>query len=89
VKQLRMKTFVKRADRRPVSLHGFALSPTRDCDIQLADLSYGGCKLHSKSTFKTGEIVELRIITRGAVDAEIRWCSKGRAGARFLNEPAA
>lgn len=80
-----MKTFIRRAERRPVSMHGFALGPARDSDVQVADLSYGGCQLRSGDSFETGEVVELRIVKRGAVAAEIRWANQGRAGVRFLN----
>jgi hypothetical protein len=79
------KTFFKRAERRSVDLRGFALGPSRDSDIHVADLSYGGCQILSGDDFREGEIVELRIIKRGAAAAEIRWSSDGRAGARFLN----
>jgi len=48
-------------------------------------LSYTGCRLQSDDAFEPGEIVELRIMKRGAVAAEIRWTADGRAGARFLN----
>jgi hypothetical protein len=83
--QARIKTFVTRAERRPVTLRGFALGEGRDSDVQVADLSYAGCRIHSDDQFKAGELVELRIIKRGAVEAEIRWASEGRAGACFLN----
>jgi hypothetical protein len=75
---------VERAERHPVALYGFALSSTRDCDIRVRNISYGGCQLVSDDKFKTGEIVELRIVRRGATQAEIRWSAKGCAGARFL-----
>ena len=78
------KTFVTRPDRHSVSLSGFALSATRDSDIQLCDMSYGGCGMICADKFKAGELVELRIVRRGAVQAEIRWTAKGRAGAQFL-----
>lgn len=83
--QIRMKTFVPRDDRRPVAMRGFALSPTRDSDITLADLSYGGCQIRSADKFKPGETFELRVIKRGVMQAEIRWASEGRAGAQFIN----
>ena len=83
--EARMKTFVMRQDRRPVSLRGFALGDGRDSDVQVSDLSYGGCRIHSDDEFKAGEVVELRIIKRGAVEAEIRWADEGRAGVCFLN----
>jgi hypothetical protein len=79
------KTFVDRAERRPVSMRGFALSPTRDSDIAVADLSYTGCQLTSDDRFKPGEVVELRILKQGAIQAEIRWSADGRAGALFLD----
>jgi PilZ domain len=79
------KTFITRAERRSVDLHGFALGPSRDSDIHVADLSYGGCQILSGDAFSEGEVVELRIIKRGAAAAEIRWSADGRAGARFLN----
>jgi PilZ domain len=83
--QTRMATFVMRPERRQVTLRGFALGESRDSDVQVADLSYGGCQIHSADEFKAGEVVELRIIKRGAIDAEIRWATEGRAGACFLN----
>lgn len=80
-----MKTYITRAERRPVGLRGFALGPSRDSDIRVADVSYGGCKIESDDGFSEGEVIELRIIKRGAAAAEIRWVANGRAGARFLN----
>ncbi|MFL6725734.1 MAG: PilZ domain-containing protein [Sphingomicrobium sp.] len=80
-----MKTFVARAERRPVNLRGYALGPNRDSDILVADLSYTGCQIRCDEALKAGEIVELRVVKRGAIDAEIRWAAKGLAGAKFLN----
>lgn len=79
------KTFIMRAERRPVELRGFALGPSRDSDVRVADLSYGGCRIESDDSFDEGEVVELRIIKRGAAAAEIRWADGGHAGVRFLN----
>ena len=79
------KTFITRAERRAVELRGFALGPSRDSDIRVADLSYGGCRIQSQDDFSEGEVVELRIIKRGAAAAEIRWSADGHAGVRFLN----
>lgn len=83
--QVRLKTFVARDERRPVSMRGFAISPSRDSDVTLADLSYGGCQLRSTDKFKPGETFELRVIKRGVLQAEICWASEGCAGARFVN----
>jgi len=79
------KTYITRAERRQVSMRGFALGPGHDADIEIADMSYGGCRIQSEDSFKEGEVVELRIIKRGAAAAEIRWTDGGNAGVRFLN----
>lgn len=76
--------FVERAERRPVILRGFALSAKHDSDIEVSDLSYAGCRFGSADRFKPGEIVELRLLKRGAIEAEIRWAAKGCAGALFI-----
>lgn len=82
--QRKKGNFVERAERWPVSLRGFALSVKHDADISISELSYSGCRFDSGDKFKAGDIVELRILQRGAIDAEIRWFAKGRAGARFV-----
>ncbi|MEP6983488.1 MAG: PilZ domain-containing protein [Sphingomicrobium sp.] len=79
-----MNGFAERAERRPVSLRGFALSATHDSDILVSDVSYTGCQFTSEDAFAAGETVELRILKRGAAEAEIRWSADGRAGARFI-----
>jgi hypothetical protein len=80
-----MKTYVERAERRPVNLPGYALNESRDSDVLLADLSYAGCQIRCADQLKTGELIELRVVKRGAIQVEIRWAHKGRAGARFLS----
>jgi hypothetical protein len=82
--QRKNREFVERADRWPVSLRGFALSTKHDSDIEVSDLSYTGCRFDSGDKFKRGETVELRLLKRGAIEAEIRWAADGRAGARFI-----
>ena len=79
------RTVVERADRWPVNLRGFALSESHDSDILVSELSYEGCQFRCDDPFSTGERIELRIIKRGAVEAEIRWADAGRAGAKFVN----
>lgn len=85
MKALETKTFVPRAERRPVTMRGFALSDTRDLDVLVADLSYGGCRIQCDERLRFGEVVELRIVKRGAIQAEICWAADGGAGARFIN----
>jgi hypothetical protein len=82
--QRKIRTFVERADRRPVCLRGFALNAGHDADIEVSELSYTGCRFDSADKFKRGEIVELRLLKRGAIEAEIRWSADGSSGARFV-----
>ena len=82
----KMKTFVRRPERHAVSLRGWALGKSRDSDVEISDVSYDGCKIRSADKFKTGEIVELRIIKRGAIEAEVRWSANGRAGVYFVGK---
>lgn len=84
MKPLSMRAFVKRAERRPVTMRGFALSETRDSDILVANLSYRGCRIHCDDRFAAGEVVELVVVKRGSIQAEIRWTAPGRAGAAFI-----
>jgi hypothetical protein len=79
-----MSIIAERDERHPVSLRGFALSSTRDCDIHVSEISYTGCQFACEDAFDAGELVELRILKRGAIDAEIRWSADGRSGARFI-----
>ena len=81
-----MGELAERAERRSVSLRGFALSDKHDSDILISDLSYTGCQFSSDDAFKAGETVELRIMKRGASPVEIRWAEDGRAGARFIDQ---
>lgn len=70
--------------RHPVSLRAFALNDRRDADIVLTDLSYSGCQIRSSEDFAVGEKLQLRVIKRGLIQAEIRWARTGKAGAQFL-----
>jgi hypothetical protein len=80
-----MKNHIDRAERWPVSLRGYALNEAHDLDITVANLSYTGCEIRCEEALTPGEIVELLVVKRGAVQAEIRWTNDERAGAQFLN----
>lgn len=88
MERLELRSFLSREERRPVNLRGFALSDTRDSDVVLSDLSYGGCQIHSAEPFEEGETFELRVLKRGASRVEVCWARKDRAGARFLGSEA-
>lgn len=88
MERLELRSFVSRDERRPVNLRGFALSDTRDSDVILSDLSYGGCQIHSADAFEEGETFELRVLKRGASQVEVCWVRDDRAGARFLGSDA-
>lgn len=55
----------------------------------LTDLSYDGCGLETTVQFNPGERIELSILRRGAIVAQVRWCVGGRAGLTFEAMPAA
>lgn len=77
--------WLPRSERREVDLRAFALGRGRRvADVVLSDLSYEGCQLRSAEKFKPGERLELRVMRLGVIQAEVCWCAKGRAGARFL-----
>jgi PilZ domain-containing protein len=84
-KSMSSRNIAERPDRWPVNLRGFALNESHDSDILVSELSYAGCQFRCDDPFSTGERIELRIIKRGAVQAEVRWSDQGRAGAKFVN----
>ena len=75
----------RQSNRKSVSMRGFALSEKRDADIKISDLSYDGCRIHSDVKFRKGEAVELRILGRGRVDADVCWVGEGNAGVKFVS----
>lgn len=71
--------------RQRVSLPGFA---HRDCgqwvSVLVINMSYTGCRFASDHPFERGETFSLALPNRGRLDAQVRWASDGRVGARFL-----
>lgn len=75
-----------RDDRRSVALKGY-LVPCDDgtpSDIALANLSYGGCQLHTTANLRHGEAVRLFVAGRGKIDAVVRWTRGSSVGLSFL-----
>jgi hypothetical protein len=77
----------ERAERRPMALEGFA---ARDdgttIKMMVTDLSYDGCGIETDFRFEPGEKVQLSVLHYGAIKAEVRWVSNGRAGLVFEAE---
>ena len=88
MERLELRSFVTRDERRSVNLRGFALSDSRDSDVVLSDLSYGGCQIRSADAFREGETFELRVVKRGASQVEVCWVRDDCAGARFIGSDA-
>jgi hypothetical protein len=84
MEQVNGRDLVSRGERWPVNLRAFVLSPTRDCDATVSDLSYTGCRIQAAEELEAGEQFELRVVKRGAVQVEVRWTEEGSAGAQFL-----
>jgi hypothetical protein len=78
---------VARRERRPVSLHGFALREDGSTsEILLLDLSYEGCGIETPLKLAPGEVLKLSVLRRGAIEAKVRWCKGGKAGLVFESE---
>ena len=76
---------IVRRERRPTSMRGYvALEDGRTAEILLLDLSYEGCGIEIPVEVKPGETVKLSVLRQGAIEAEVRWYSKGKAGLVFL-----
>ena len=78
-----------RAPRRNVELGALALRINgTQALITVSNLSYDGCELRSRDKFRNGEKLRLNLPRLGQIEAEIRWCNGGKAGARFLLDEA-
>jgi hypothetical protein len=79
-------TVIRRARRR-VSLGGFiALEDGTTAEIAVLDLSYDGCGIETAIELDAGQTIMLSVPHRGAIEANVRWCGKGRAGLVFKAE---
>ncbi len=76
-----------RSPRRPVSLDGRLIrSDKSTIEIGLLDLNYDGCGIETPVALEAGEAIQLSVIGRGLIDAEVRWCRDGKAGLRFASD---
>lgn len=81
--------FNQREERRPVRLLGFLVPAGRRGDeVTLLDLSYEGCSVETDLELTAGDKVELSVMSRGAIEAEVRWFANGKAGLVFANKEA-
>lgn len=75
---------IQRRERPAVRLGGFLVPQgRRGAEVRLLDLSYEGCGVETDLDLKAGDTVELSVMSRGAIEAEVRWCRRGKAGLVF------
>jgi len=78
---------VERRERRPVSLCGHAVrSDLSMIEVSVTDLSYDGCGIRSSTPLAPGEAIRIGVLTRGVIDAEVRWFANGKGGVTFSPE---
>jgi hypothetical protein len=75
---------IDRGDRRAIRLRAFLVPEgRRGEEVVLLDLSYEGCGIETGLQLAAGDKVELSVMSRGAIEAEVRWARKGKAGLVF------
>jgi hypothetical protein len=80
----------ERRERRPVAMLGFlALEDGTTAEASLLDLSYEGCGIATMLPLAAGQPVTLSVPGRGAIEADVRWSSGGKAGLVFRSDLAA
>lgn len=78
-----------RCDRKPVTLSGHVTAADgTGQQVILFDLSYDGCLIEAPIELTPGERVQLAVSRRGAIAAQVRWCSQGKAGLAFDSDGA-
>lgn len=89
MKQRNVRSLSARAPRRDVEFGAVAArTDGSELLITVSNLSYEGCQLRTGSRFRSGEKVKLNLPRLGHIQAEIRWASESKAGARFIVEEA-
>jgi hypothetical protein len=78
---------IQRRERRAVTMRGYAVRDDGSShEILVLDLSYEGCGIETPLALEPGERIKLSVLRRGAIDAEVRWCKRGKAGLVFIAE---
>jgi hypothetical protein len=78
---------IQRRERRAVTMRGYAVRDDGSShEILVLDLSYEGCGIETPLALESGERIKLSVLRRGAIDAEVRWCKRGKAGLVFIAE---
>ena len=77
----------ERQERRPVRLQAFIVRATHSTsEVELLDLSYEGCGVATTVDLYPGERIKISVMQRGVIDAQVRWCSDGKAGLVFTSD---
>ena len=53
-------------------------------DVEVVNISNGGCRVRYKKTLWVGEAVELRMPDLPPIPAQVRWSLLGNAGLKFI-----
>ena len=74
----------ERRERHLVELSGHAIRQDNSfVKLAVTDLSYDGCGVECGVELRTGELVKLFVANCSGINAQVRWCSAGRAGLVF------
>jgi hypothetical protein len=79
-----VQAWVARARRRGVALEAtiFRTDGT-SVHARLSDISYDGCRVSTPQPLKVGELLIVRVLDLGQIDAEVRWVEGQNAGLLF------
>ena len=75
--------------RRPVTLAAYGTRGDGSLvEMTVVDLSYDGCGVICTVELRPGERIDLSVVRRGRLTAEVRWVDGAKAGLAFPAEPA-
>lgn len=79
---------LQRRERRPVALSATATRGDGSVvEMTIVDFSHDGCGVQCVARLHEGEPLNLAVLKRGAINAEVRWASERRAGLCFTSKP--